>query len=158
MIISDTCSSNFEILGVGLVPKSARGIVCKYDPIENGKIHYDVWGVAHSTAREAFNMFAFTLTCEDVWPPGFAGLYKGQRVTVHGSNDWIQPSNIPQFRPSADGIMTYYDANLQPVEKGNGDVWLRYRPRHECLIADFNFKSDEWGGTCSWMIGFKETR
>jgi hypothetical protein len=157
-MISDHNSTAFAIVGYGFIPQASRGITCKFEPIKNGAIHYDVWGVAHSTARPAFQLFQVTLTCEDVWPPGFASLQIGERVTVHGTDEFIQPSSAAQYMPSADGVLTYYNASMQPVAKGNGDVWLRYRPLLVCLVEDFSIRNDEWGGVSSWMIRFKETR
>ena len=158
--ISDTVSTAFEIVGIGMIPTSARGIKCRYQPIENGQIHYTVNAVAVSTARPQFNLFEITLSCEDVWPPGFVSLTRGQAVTIYGDDSFIQLASLGQVRPSADGVgvVVYYDANMAVLPSSVGATWMRYRPVMTCLVADFSIESDEWGGLVSWSHKFKETR
>jgi hypothetical protein len=161
--INDRNSTAFEILGLGLLTRASRGIKCRYVPIPNGTIHYDVWGVASSTARQAFNLYSITLSCQDIWPPGFAGLSKGDQYTIYGTDDWIQPCNGGRLiRPCADGVLTYLDSAEQNIYYTAGTVppgaeWIRYRPKFNTILEDWSIDNNEYEDS-SWSITFKETR
>lgn len=158
----------FAIQGVGVIPFSARGLDIEVQKIANGKIVYDVWGVAHSTARAEFDLFEVKVSCEDIWPPGFVALRKGQLLTVQLDSCFIEPLNgngpqggNVQSRPATgDGVqlMDVNGATVTPVDGvAAGAVWQRYAPVLNVMLLDWSFKHNEHGAVTSWSLHLMET-
>ena len=150
-----TLDTDFQIQGVGVAPASARGMKFQVEPLFGDEtIHYDVWGVAGSTAR--YDLWKGNFTCEDLYPPAFASLAVGQVVTISGP-EMSQPIGDPITRPTVPGSLYYRDASGDVVTDQGQAAFVNYQPWIKVILGKWTLTWDEWGALNSWGFPWRET-
>jgi hypothetical protein len=147
-----------DMVELGVVPGSARGMKQDLKPLENGKVYVTVNGNDVNTGRPALNLFVTTVSGEDLWPPAIGGLWRGALVTLHCAVEIVQRAGTDFVRPAVDGSIRYLDADMNDLSSSTGAAWVCFRPILRCVVLDFSTDRDEWTDKVTWSISFRETR
>lgn len=153
--------SLFQILDIGNMAASARGIRQDISPLPNGRVRTKMSGRSYSTARPQFAKFKTTIQFEDLWPPAIGALRVGQIVTIDCACMLPEPFLIgtAPIRPPVPGTHVYYDADLNPVEADDPSAkWQNCCPRLTVIVEGWNLSEDEWGAVSSSDITFTEEK
>ena len=156
-LVTSTNSTSFELVGWGMVLAASRGITFKLNLAANGQLKKTVWGKVRTNGRALLNQFELDVSCDDNWPPGFVGLWKGTQLVVNMTDEFCQPASQPQVRPSADGNLYWFDAQMIQLPTSAGAAWLRYRPQFNMVVDDWNQRPNEWSGETGWTLKLVET-
>lgn len=151
--------SNFEIVDVGQVAGSHRGIRQEIRPIVNGKLRRKLSGRAYSTARPQFNLFQTTIYFDDVHPPALAGLWPGQIVTIHCAARLPQALAIGEapIRPQVPGTLIHLDAAGRQVAEGDPAAkFYNFCPILTGMVEPWAVMDAEWDAAAQSDITIQE--
>lgn len=153
--------SNFQILDIGNMAASARGIMQDISPIPNGRVRTKMSGRSYSTARPQFEKFKTTIQFQDLWPPAIGRLRVGQVVTIHCAVLLPQRALVGStpVRPPVPDTLVYYDEDMNPVPEGDPSAkWFNCCPILTAIVEGWNISEDEWGAVSSSDITFTEQK
>jgi hypothetical protein len=140
-------STVLVISPIGLPPYSCRGITDTIEPIAaSAQIQRTVNGGLVNLSPAQFQKYRLTLSCSDVDPPAFDGVWPGAILTVDCISElaYLTSGGSPS-RPTVDGS-----------ERTEGEFsW--YRPRLIVMMTTpWQIQTDEWGATVGWNAEAEE--
>lgn len=83
--MSDT---NLVLSGVGVAPFSARDLTESINPIDSGALRRTINAELRDLTLAAFRKYRVSISAQDVQPPAFDGIARGQEVTVDCTSEW----------------------------------------------------------------------
>lgn len=153
--------TGFQIVGVGMAPASARGLRVRVKPVENGKRHYTINGRVKSTDRPALRgLNRYTVSCQDVYPPGFLSLYEGRQVQIVALEVCQSLTDAPDLLldPLAGTDVVYTDDEGNEVAQAQA-TWAYYQPGAiDVVIDSIDTDHAEYDQQIGWTIEFLGTR
>jgi hypothetical protein len=149
--------SRFQIIDVGQVAGSHRGIRQEIRPIANGRIRRKLSGRAYSTARPQFRQLQTTVYFDDMRPPAFAGLWPGDIVTIHCAVELPQPQRVgtAPIRPVVPGTLVYIDAAGNEVPQAEASHF-NFCPILTGIVEPWSITDDEWNAAAQSDISIVE--
>lgn len=142
-MVEDTLLS---ISVMGLPPYSIRGVTQTLQPIAAaGSLRRTINGVLTDLSQSQFRKYASSLSCSDVDPPAFDGIWQGQTVVVDCVVELCYPTS------SAGPSRT-----VVPGSEREADGFTFYRPRLTMKVVSLNVSKDEWGAVNGWQLDLEE--
>ncbi|HAU28981.1 MAG TPA: hypothetical protein DCW68_02585 [Rhodospirillaceae bacterium] len=171
-----------ELSGPGIPKWSARGLKQGFAPDVDAQMERDVNGTLHAIEiPAAFHKLRVSITAEDIQPPAFGNLKKGDLVTVTCAAELGEPAtltagsaSITLSRPAVGGsgravaasgalaavALTGTDNKTASVDFGDaglsGYCAIYYRPVLSCRVENFSMDRDEWSAASSWLLELRE--
>ena len=153
------------IEGVGFPPLSARACVQTLSPLEAGRFERTINGELIYTGNLKHQKYQSTITCQHKTSLALEGLWRGSIVQVECLQRLWQQANqgrvIPErsMVPGSVLCLGGYIRNVETKEilvKGEGEIFVSYRPKLTMIVVKFSLLTDEWGLVCGWNLHLEE--
>lgn len=161
-----------RLIGIGLAPWSANGISETLKPEDSGEIRRTVSGKAVCTAIAETEKYGVSISCEDLSPPSFDGIFRGSPVTVecvsrHSANVATGDTSVTLGRTPVAGSITVIDedggdvaftvvGNVVSFSAQPKEITVEYSPVLNCLVDTWSVDRDDFGASTSWSLDLVE--
>jgi hypothetical protein len=145
MPTSATDPSLLRINGAPIPPYAARGINQTLTPIQqNAVLRRTINGAIIDLGLPQFQLYASTLSCDDMDSPHFDGWWRGQILTIQCIVELSYATGGSPQRQVVSGSS----------RSANGFTF--YRPELVMVVTDFNLQEDEFGRSLAWQLSLEE--
>ncbi len=136
--------TDLVIVGLGIVPYSARGLTERLEPIDAGAVRRTVNGTLVDVSDTAFRKYGLSISASDQEPPALDGAWRGLQVVVDAVSRLAYATGGSPGRTIVPG---------SSVVVGG---FTTYRPRLTMLIVGWSQDRDEWQAGVGWSLDLEE--
>jgi len=173
-MMTDTIYSSILDLGLIAIGLGAdRQIKESLQPIDTGDLRRTVNGVLVSLADPAFKKYKLSVSCDDMLPPAFGSIWRGQQLTVSpvseiadvvavggtsrtlerdpvaGSIRCVDIDGGTHAFTVAGRVVTLSSAATKPTR-------IFYRPTLTMMVSQHSVDHDEAAASVSWSLDLEE--
>jgi hypothetical protein len=164
--------TGLALSGADLPPWSANGVSESLAPEEAGSIRRTVWGTATSTAIPEYRKYRVSISCEDVYPPSFDAVYRGQQVVVDCVSVLVKTAaagatSVSLGRTPVSGSVAAHDEDGNEISvsvvgstvsfaSSSKKISVSYRPQLTCLVDSWSEDRNDFGATTGWSLELVE--
>jgi hypothetical protein len=149
MAITASHLTDFDMVGPGVNPYSARGLRGTLSPIDaargNAHLARTVNGTLIDISATQMRKYRLEVTGNDQAPPALDGLWVGMAVTVscHVELAYLTAGGSPERTPVSgssrvEGAFTYY------------------RPQFSMMVVEHQIEREEWESVYNWTLSLEE--
>jgi len=149
-----TIPTMLSLVGVGIPPYSARGLVQTLSPISAAtQLRRTVNGGLLDVADPLFQKYQSTITGSDVDPPAVEATWPGRVLTV---GCIVELSRAAATDEDTTEGADEFGRDVVPGSIRIADGFVFYRPLLQMRVTGWSANSDEWAAATDWTLSLEE--